>query len=61
VYWDFLNETLVKPLEFEAYTVFQGLTLNADVVKYDSYMEFLEYLSHFLPELDTGNSERRAL
>jgi hypothetical protein len=52
---------LVNPLEFEADTMFQGLTLNTDGLKYDSYMELLEYFSHFLPELDIGSPERRAL
>jgi hypothetical protein len=48
----FLNETLLKPLEFEAYTMFHALTLNKDGLKYDSCMELLGYFSHFLPQLD---------
>jgi hypothetical protein len=32
-----LDETLVKLLEFEAYTMFHALTLNRDGLKYDLY------------------------
>lgn len=51
---------LVNPFEFEADTMYQGLTLNTGL-KYESYMELLEYFSHFPPELYAVSSERRAL